>query len=120
LGARNVVAVAIAGHRQRVDREHLVAGCGQRPHPRATIGFNADHHLIGILGMGRDQLMQLPYARQPLGQPPRPQPPPGLIQQIHIVMLFSPVITNEDHQPLPSSIRLSINLFRARGHPAAS
>jgi hypothetical protein len=32
-GPRDVVAVAVAGHRQRVDRKHLIAGPGQRPHP---------------------------------------------------------------------------------------
>ena len=69
-GAREVMAVAVAGHRQRIDREHLVAGRGQRPHPQATIGFNADHHLIGFLDMRCDQLMQLPDAGQSFGQPP--------------------------------------------------
>jgi len=27
------------------------------------------------------------------------------------VMLFGPVITHEDHRSLPSSVRLSLNLF---------
>jgi hypothetical protein len=54
---RNVVAVAIAGHRQRVDREHLIAGRDQCPHPQAPVGFNADDHLIGLLGVGGDQLV---------------------------------------------------------------
>ena len=97
-GARDVVAVAIAGHRQRVDREHLIAGRGQRPHPQAAVGFDADHHLIGFLDVLGDQLVQLPDPGQPLGQPPRCQPLTSLVHQIHIVVVFRPVIAHEDHQ----------------------
>ena len=32
-GARDVMAVAIVGHRHRIDREHLIASGAQRPHP---------------------------------------------------------------------------------------
>ena len=32
-GARDVMAVAIVGHRHRIDREHLIASRAQRPHP---------------------------------------------------------------------------------------
>jgi hypothetical protein len=39
------VALSIAGHLQRVDRIHLVAGRGQRLHPRAPVGLDADHDL---------------------------------------------------------------------------
>ena len=35
-GARDMVAVAVVRHRQRVDRIHLIAGGGQRPHPQAA------------------------------------------------------------------------------------
>ena len=66
-GARDVVAVAVAGHRQRVDRIHLIAGRAQRRHPQAAIGFDADHHLIGFLGVGGDQLVQPPDAGQSFG-----------------------------------------------------
>ena len=66
-GARDVVAVAVVGHRQRVDRKQLVAGGGQRPHPQATIGFDADHHLIGVLEVLCNQLMQLSDPGQPFG-----------------------------------------------------
>ena len=62
-GPRDVVAVAVAGRRQRVDREHLIARRGQRPHPQAAIGFNADHHAFGFLNIGCNQLMQLSDAR---------------------------------------------------------
>ncbi len=49
LRAGDLMAVAIAGHCQRVDREHLIAGRAQRPHPQAAIGFDTDHHLAGFL-----------------------------------------------------------------------
>jgi hypothetical protein len=40
---------------------------------------------------------------------------------IHVMMAFGPVIADEDHQSSPpSSVQLSLNLFRARGHPAAT
>ena len=92
-GARDVVAVAVVGHRQRVDRIHLITGGGQRPHPWAAVGFDADHHLFRVLDVRGDQLVQLPDPSQPLGQPPRCQPLTSLVHQIHIVVVFRPVIT---------------------------
>ena len=36
---------------------------------------------------------------------------------IHVMMVFGPVIADEDNQSSPpSSVQLSLNLFRARGH----
>jgi hypothetical protein len=78
------------------------AGVSQRPHPQDTIGFNADDHLIRILDMLRDQLMQLSNADQSFGQSPRCQPLSALVHQIHFVMFFGPVIADEDHQSPPS------------------
>ena len=60
--ARDVVTVAVAGRRHRVDRPHLITGCRQRRDPQATIGFDADHHLVGFLGVRGDQLVQAPDA----------------------------------------------------------
>ena len=48
-----------------------------------------------------DQLVQLADAGQSLGQPPRCQPLTGIVHQINIVMLFSPVIADEDHRSPP-------------------
>jgi DNA-binding LacI/PurR family transcriptional regulator len=39
---------------------------------------------------------------------------------IDVMMVFGPVIADEDHQSSCSSVQLSLNLFRARGHPAAT
>ena len=66
LCAGDVVAVAVAGHGQRVDRIHLVPGRTQRLHPQAAIGFDADHHLAGFLGVGSHQLVETADARRVL------------------------------------------------------
>ena len=42
LRARGGVPFPVAGHRHRVDREHLVAGRDQRRDPRAAVGLDAD------------------------------------------------------------------------------
>ena len=67
LGSRDVVAVAVARRRQRVDREYLIISRGQRIHPQASVGFDADHHLGGVLGMLGDQLVQPPDPGQAFG-----------------------------------------------------
>ena len=99
-GARDVVAVAVAGHRHRIDRKHLIARRAQRRHPQATVGFNADRRLVGFVGMLGDQLVQLPDTSQPLRQPARRQTVPGLIHHIKVVMVLGPVIPDENH-PFP-------------------
>ena len=67
--AGDLMAVAIAGDCQRVDREHLIPGRAQRLYPQAAIGFDADHHLAGFLDMSGYQLVEPLYASQPFGQP---------------------------------------------------
>ena len=52
--------------------------------------------------MRRDQFVQPADAGRSLTQPPRGQPPPGLVHQIHIVMLLGPVIADKDHRSPPS------------------
>jgi hypothetical protein len=96
-----------------VDRIHLVAGPAQRRDPQAPVGFNADDDLVGFLGIRRDQRVQLPDPAQPLRQPPRCPPGAGLIHQIRIVMLFAPVVADEDYRSPPFPIRFLLNLFRA-------
>jgi hypothetical protein len=49
--AGDVVAVAVAGHGQRVDRIHQVSGRTQRVDPQAAISFDADQYVAGFLGV---------------------------------------------------------------------
>jgi hypothetical protein len=61
------MAVAITGHRQRVDRIHLIPGRTQGLHPQAATGFDADHHLAGFFGVGGHQLVEPSDARESFG-----------------------------------------------------
>ncbi|KXW62923.1 hypothetical protein MPHL43072_08295 [Mycolicibacterium phlei DSM 43072] len=52
------MAVAIAGHSQRIDRVHLIPGAGQCLHPQSAVGFDSDGDLSGVIGVGRDEIVQ--------------------------------------------------------------
>ena len=65
--SRNLVALAVAGHRQRVNRKHLIPRHTQRLHPQAAIGFDTDHHLAGLGDMVGYQLVEPSDAGQPFG-----------------------------------------------------
>jgi hypothetical protein len=67
LGARHVVAIAVAGHGQRVDGVDLIARRRQRVHPQAPVGFDAHHHLGGIFGQPGQQLVQAADPLQAFG-----------------------------------------------------
>ena len=54
----DMVAVAVTSDRQRVDRVHLVTGRDQRVHPQTAIGFNADHDLAGVGGVGGHDVVE--------------------------------------------------------------
>ena len=110
-----MVAVAVAGDREGVDRVDLIAGGGQRLHPQAAVGFDADHDLTCLFGVAGYQFVQLPDAGQPLGEPPRCQPSPGLVHQMDIVMVFGPIISDEDHRSPPLVSYSGWNLFKPRG-----
>jgi hypothetical protein len=69
LGAGHAVALAVAGHLQRVDRIDLVAGRDQRLHPAAAVGLNTDHYhrgLVVITEVLADHRVQLSDARDTL------------------------------------------------------
>jgi len=44
LSPRRGVPLPIAGHRHRIDREHLIAGSDQRLHPLPAVGLDPDLH----------------------------------------------------------------------------
>ncbi|GAA2901261.1 hypothetical protein GCM10010472_69360 [Pseudonocardia halophobica] len=106
LRPRGGVPLPITRHRHRVDREHLVAGRDQRGDPRAAVGLDPDHHrpgrghpglrvdrvVIEVLG---EQLVQPGHPGHALGQPGPAQPFPGLVEDLHIVVVLGPVIAHE-------------------------
>lgn len=90
---------AVTGHRQGVDRMHLVAGREQRLHPPPSVGLDPDHHrgrllLAEVIG---DQRVQRGHPGHPFGQPPAGQPPTRFVLHFHIVVSLGPVVTDEQH-----------------------
>ena len=57
------MAIAVAAHRQGVEAVDPVAGPHQRVDEQAAIDLDADHDLIGLLGVIGDQAVQLGEAR---------------------------------------------------------
>jgi hypothetical protein len=102
------VPFAVPGHRQRVDREHLVAGRDQGGDPGAAIGLDADlDQLLSLSGlkigpllgqMRGDQGVQGGDAVESLGQAPVGQPVALIIDDLDVVVVFGPVISYEQHQ----------------------
>ena len=109
LGTRGGVPFPVPGRRQRVDREHPVAGPAERRHPWAAVGLDPDDHLTGDLlgrqiGPGRrgvlgDQRMPPGDALQSLRQAGLGQPPPGLVLDLDVVVVFGPVVPDEQQHP---------------------
>jgi hypothetical protein len=97
---RGDMPFAVTRRRQRVDREHPIAGRQQGLHPRAAVGLNADHHglrlvVAEVIG---DQRMQRGHPRDAFRQTLTGQPAPLGILQLDVVMGFGPVITDEQHR----------------------
>jgi hypothetical protein len=98
LGAGHHMTLAITRRLQRIDRIYLVARSDQRLHPRTPIGLDPDHNLIsfGILAqMLGDQFVQPGDPGDPFLQPPLGQSLALLVLQFHIVVVLSPIITDE-------------------------
>jgi hypothetical protein len=91
------VPVAVAADRQRVDPRDLVAGGQQRPHQQPPVGLDADHDLLGVLGMAGHQRVQLGHAGQPLRDPALGQHRALLIQQAEVVVALGPVHPYKQH-----------------------
>jgi hypothetical protein len=86
------------------DREHPIPGRDQRGDPRPAVGLDPHQHLLGagvLTGEPRDQLVEPDDPGHTLGQPGLAQPAPGVVLHLHIVMILSPVITNEQHPDHP-------------------
>jgi hypothetical protein len=63
----NMMAVAVAGGRQRIDRIHLIAGRDERLDPQAAVSFDAYHDVVGFLGVTGQELMKHADADESLG-----------------------------------------------------
>jgi hypothetical protein len=112
LRPRDVVPVAITRDRERVDRIELIARGDQRLHPQAAIGLDPDHDLMRSLSMSGDDLMERADPRQSLRQPPTRQRLASFVHQMHIVMIFCPVVPDEQHRVVSPS-RVSVASRRA-------
>jgi hypothetical protein len=100
------VPLPVAGHLQRVDREHAIAGRDQRLHPRPPFGLDPHHDLIRLttrIEMLGHQLVQCGDPGQALRQPPPDQQPTSLVLNLDVVMGLSPVIADEQHCLSPPS-----------------
>jgi hypothetical protein len=113
LGTGRAVPVPVARHLPRIDRIHRVTRRDQRLHPGPLVGLDTDRHLIGpgLLGQLRtDQLVQPGDPGNPLRQPRPCQPATRLVLHLHIMMIFSPVVPDEQHSAsslAPSVVVLS-------------
>ena len=101
LGATDVVALAITGHRARVDRVDVVAGRNQGRDPEPAAGLDADHGLAGPGGVLCDQSVQSGDARDALGQPPGGEALTGFVHEMDVVVVLGPVVAHiQGHLPV--------------------
>jgi len=94
--------LAIAGHLYRIDREHPIPRSDQRRHPQPPIGFDPDQHLPSpglIIRVGElaDQGMQPGQPVDAFREPGPAQPGTGPVLHLHIMMIFSPIVPDEQH-----------------------
>ena len=93
--------VPVAVHRQRVDREHLIAGGHQGAYEQPTIGLDPDDHLLGLLSVLGEGLMQLRHTLDALRHPPLGEHRALRVQHADVVVTLGPVDPDEDHLPSP-------------------
>jgi hypothetical protein len=101
LGPAAAVPAAVAAHRVRVDRVHLVTGGQQRAHQQPPVGLDPYRHLGWALSMSSHQRVQLAHARQPIGDPPSRQHHPVLVEQAQVMVILAPVDSNKQHPGPP-------------------
>jgi hypothetical protein len=97
LAARCGVAVAVAVHRHRVDRVHLVAGSDQRADQQPAVGLDPDHDLVRLLGMTRDALVEPADTGRTVTDLELLQRGPLGVEDAHLVGVLGPVDPNVDH-----------------------
>jgi len=116
LGARHRHHLPVPGGLLGVHPEHLVAGRDQRPDPGPAVDLDAHQHLrrISVIGQERgDQFVEAGHPVHPLGQPGRADRPAVFVLHLDVVMVFCPVVSNEQHRSV--SALLNGHLSAARG-----
>jgi hypothetical protein len=109
------MAAAIAAHRMRVDRIHLVARGQQRPDQQAPVSLDPHHDLCRVLDMDGHQRMQLPHPRQTIRDPAGDQDAAVLIEQAQVMVALAPVHPEKQHNGLLCSDLLSLSQRRTCG-----
>jgi hypothetical protein len=101
LGPRGAVPLLEPGRLPRVDRVDAVAGRDQRLHPWTPVGLDPDHHLPGLqvlTAVPGDESVQLRDALHALRQSGGGQLEARLVLHLDIVVVFSPVVADEQQQ----------------------
>ena len=101
--SRGRVPIAIAVHRQRIDREHLVAGCDESADQQPTVELDPDDGLFGFLDVVGDHLVELGDSLDTVCDPAPSEDRTFLIDDADIVMLLGPVDPDEDQTFLLSA-----------------
>ncbi len=105
--------VPIPGGLQRVHRVDAVTGSNQRLHPRTSVGLDPHNHLVKVRVVGEvvgDQCVQRLDPGHALREPTAHQPFAPLVHNLDVVVVLSPVISDEQHQQRPF----------ARQHPTST
>jgi hypothetical protein len=104
LGPGHALPLAVTSNLQRIDREYPVARRDQRDHPWTAIGFDADHHLVGLViaQVMSDQFVKLGDAGQSLREAGLGQPPSRLVLHLDVVVVLGPVVSDEQQPVLRS------------------
>src|SRR6185437_14987824 len=81
----------------------LIARRDQRMHPQSAIGLNPDNDLVRLVSMTSDEIVEHTNPRESLRQSLSRNPRSGLVHQMNVVMIFCPVVADEQHRcgPLP-------------------
>jgi hypothetical protein len=105
-GTRDRMPFPVPGRLQRIDRINRVSGRRQGGHPRPPVGLDANPYLgllVVLAKMLAEHRMQPGHPGRTLGQPRPGQGPAAMVHQLHIVMTFSPVVSDQhQHRRLPS------------------
>lgn len=89
----------------RVDTKDPVPGRYQRLDPRTTVGLDAHQHIRGAGVRASEHPHKLTKSGDPsdaLRQPSPAKNSPQFILDLHVVMILSPIVTDEQqHSSLP-------------------